>query len=74
MGGEGTGRANEGEESCDAEGSDREIPVAGGTSERGSSDQEDTPTPGCFVDGCENKGDAGAIVRMYVNRKGLGEI
>ena len=29
------------------------------------------PTPGCFVDVCQKKGDAGASVRIYVKAKGL---
>ena len=29
------------------------------------------PTPGCFADVCQKKGDAGASVRIYVKPKGM---
>jgi hypothetical protein len=32
-----------------------------------------TPTPGCFADVYQRKGDAGGTTPMYVNRKELGE-
>src|SRR6266849_2947106 len=32
------------------------------------------PTPGCFANVCQKKGDAGASVRIYVKARGMGEI